>query len=141
MALRNSKETAMDAYKHAQLSARRYGGTPEDYIKIHQFLDSSKETYADHRHRAILHNTFGIGLALKLFGPVLKISKKTVSVRIICENHITEDLGFIPTVQDWCENIRLSKWMMRDQSAKDTVAGNTRLAKLTSHNNNKKKKV
>ena len=119
----------MDAYQHSQLCAKRYGGTPEDYVAIHQFLDQSKITYADFRHRAILHNTFGIGLALQLFGPVIKIGKKTVSVRLVCENHITEDLGFIPTVQDWCQEIRPRSWMRRDRSADIAVVQNNKLAK------------
>lgn len=120
----------MDAYDHARFSAKRYGGVPEDYVKVHLFLDSSKSTFCNFRHRAILHNSFGIELALQVFGPVVDNSAgRKVSVRLICENHITEDVGFVPSVQDWCENIRPRKWMMRDLDARQAVVTNNRLAK------------
>lgn len=38
---------------HAESSARRFGGVPSDYLKVHQLLDSSKSTHADCRHRAL----------------------------------------------------------------------------------------
>lgn len=53
------------------------------------------------RHRIILHNSFGIYLAEQLFGVILVNSDgKTVSVRDIGEDHVLEDLGTIPTLQD-----------------------------------------
>lgn len=53
---------------HAQSSARRYGGIPEDYLPIHDLMDSSKESFPDNRHRALTHNTFFIFLLEKIFG-------------------------------------------------------------------------
>jgi hypothetical protein len=40
---------------HAVSSSKKYGGKPEDYIKIHQFFDASKAMMADLRHRALRH--------------------------------------------------------------------------------------
>lgn len=40
---------------HAQSSAKKFGGIWEDYISIHEFLDSSKSVIADNRHRALTH--------------------------------------------------------------------------------------
>lgn len=54
--------------QHSQSSARSFGGQPEDYFSIHQFLDSSKLLISDWRHRALLHNTMGILLCEQMFG-------------------------------------------------------------------------
>jgi hypothetical protein len=34
-----------------------------------------------------------------------------VSVRDIGEDHVMDDLGFIPTVENWLENLPLEGWM------------------------------
>lgn len=34
----------MDAYFHAKSASRKWGGDPEDYIQIEEFIDSSKVT-------------------------------------------------------------------------------------------------
>ena len=36
---------------------------------------------------------------------------KIIPVRSIAEQHIREDLGFIPTVQDWLKEIVPKPWM------------------------------
>lgn len=68
---------------HALSSAKRYGGKPEDYMDIHNLMDSSKSSIADNRHRALTHNSWFIGYILeKVFGSTLKNSDgKIVSVR------------------------------------------------------------
>jgi len=103
----------MKPYLHAKLSVKRYGGKPEDYQAIHDFFDSSKVAYANVAHRAILHNSFGIFLAEKLFGVTLTNSDgKVVSVRDIAEEHVFQDLGFIPTVESWLKNLPIEDWML-----------------------------
>ena len=83
----------MDGDIHSCLSARRWGGLPEQYYPIHAWFDESKGFYANFRHRALRHHTEGILQAIKLFGPVLRIGRRRISVRIIAESHILEDLG------------------------------------------------
>jgi hypothetical protein len=46
-------------YHHAVSSARKFGGTPVDYIEIHTWLDESKLIIADFRHRALRHHAEG----------------------------------------------------------------------------------
>ena len=46
--------------KHAQNSARKFGGKPEDYLPIHNWFDESKAFVADFRHRALRHHAEGI---------------------------------------------------------------------------------
>ncbi len=102
---------------HAKNSARKYGGTPEDYIEVHQLLDSSKGAMPDNRHRALTHNAWFIsagGPLERIFGCVIKNSDgKGVSVRDIGEDHILEDYGirFIPTAQDYLEEMEYKPWM------------------------------
>jgi hypothetical protein len=40
---------------HAQSSVHRFGGKLEDYLAIHNWLDATKETFCDFRHRALRH--------------------------------------------------------------------------------------
>ena len=54
--------------KHAQSSARKFGGRAEDYLPIHNWFDESKAFLGDFRHRALRHHDEGIFLAEKLFG-------------------------------------------------------------------------
>lgn len=97
---------------HAKVSVKRYGGRVEDYLAIHEFIDSSKIAMPDVRHRAILHSSFGIYLAEKQFGTyITNAAGKDVSVRDIAEEHVQEDLGFIPTIETWLEELPLKPWM------------------------------
>jgi len=47
-------------YRHARSSAAKYGGFPDDYLAIHDYMDSTKSAVPDVRHRAILHSAFGV---------------------------------------------------------------------------------
>lgn len=104
-------------YMHARSSAKKFGGVPEDYQEIHDFFDSSKSTMCSWQHRALLHNSFGIFLAEKVFGTTITISTgRKVPVRLIGEQHVIEDLGRIPSVDDWLSNLQHKKWMTRGVS-------------------------
>jgi hypothetical protein len=100
---------------HAQHSIKRFGGCNEDYIAIHEFIDRSKMCHGDIRHRAILHNTFGVWLVQEVFGRTITIHKNgkpvIVAVREIAEQHILDDLGFIPSVGDWLKHMEIQPWM------------------------------
>jgi hypothetical protein len=114
----------MKPWSHALISAKKFGGTPEDYIDIHEFIDSSKSAHADMRHRAILHSAFGIYVTALVFGtmeqvkgewrrmPYIRNSEgKVVQVRDVAEQHVIDDLGRIPSVGDWLKNMTLEAWM------------------------------
>lgn len=108
-------------YIHAKNSARKFGGKPEDYLPIHNLLDSSKSTIGDNRHRCLTHNSWFIGAdgpLEKIFGVVIKNSDgKDVSVRDVGEQHILEDFGmrFIPTPQDYLQEMEIKKWMNNEK--------------------------
>lgn len=101
-------------YHHAVRSARIHGGEPEDYLAIHDWFDESKAHIADVRHRALRHHSEGIFLAEAIFGKTMTNSKgKVVPVRTIGEQHVKDDLGWIPSVKDWLQNLELQPWMTR----------------------------
>lgn len=103
----------MKPLKHAMASVHRYGGKLEDYLPIHDFLDSSKSTHSDMRHRALFHNSLGPYVAERIFGVyITNADGKKVSVRDVAEDHIKEDLdGRIPSVTQWLNNMPLEEWM------------------------------
>ena len=98
--------------KHAQSSARKFGGRAEDYVQIHNWFDESKAFLGDFRHRALRHHAEGIFLAEKLFGvAIVNSDGNQVPVRYVGEQHVREDLGRIPTAQDWLLQIKPQCWM------------------------------
>lgn len=120
-------------YKHAQSSAKKWGGSPEDYIEIHELMDSTKGAFSDNRHRIICHNSwFTQSIIPKIFGHVQKNSDGREYIpKDVAEQHILEDyrMKFIPTIQDWVENLPYQGWM------------NNGLNTLPRLNTNKKKVV
>lgn len=101
------------AWHHAQSSAKRFGGKPEDYLPIHDWFDGTKELEPSFRHRALRHHSHGIFEAERVFGHTITNSDgKQIPVRVIGEQHVSEDFsGFIPTVHDWLKGIPLEPWM------------------------------
>lgn len=99
---------------HARSSARKFGGEAEDYLAVHEWLDQTKMAWADTRHRAILHNSFGIFLCEQHFGVTITRASdgKPIPTRLIAEQHVLEDLGRIPTLQDWLEQLPYKDWML-----------------------------
>ena len=98
--------------EHARSSARKFGGNPEDYLAIHRWFDESKAFFPDFRHRALRHHAEGIFLAERIFGvTVFNHDGAAVPLRYIGEQHVREDLGRIPTVQDWLTRIAPERWM------------------------------
>lgn len=102
----------MKPHLHANISAKQHGGKPDDYMAIHEFIDHSKSAVADVRHRAMLHSAWGIYVVGQVFGSLITNSDgKQVSVRDIAEEHVIQDLGFIPTMDDWLKTMPIEGWM------------------------------
>lgn len=106
----------MNAWFHAMSSARKWGGTPEDYLAIHEFIDSSKQIIGDVRHRSLYHHTAGVYLCQRIFGDTLQIGRKRVPVRLIAERHIIEDLGWLPSPTDYIQGMPIATWMSGKQT-------------------------
>jgi hypothetical protein len=100
------------ALVHARSSARRYGGKAEDYLAIHEKMDSTKSAHAEVTHRCVFHSAFGIFIIEDIFGRTLtNADGKEVFVRDIAEQHVLEDLGFIPSLSDWLREMPSQPWM------------------------------
>lgn len=98
--------------EHARNSAKKFGGKPEDYLAIHRWFDESKAFFPDFRHRALRHHAEGIFLAESIFDVAVRNSNgHEIPVRYIGEQHVREDLGRIPTAQDWLARINPERWM------------------------------
>lgn len=112
---------------HAKSSAKRFGGTWEDYVEIHKLMDSSKGAMADNRHRALTHNAWFISEIIERvkfqnstsckpdgrFYTIINSDGKEISVREIAEQHVLEDFGmrFIPSAQDYLQEMEMKAWM------------------------------
>jgi hypothetical protein len=101
------------AYRHAESSARRFGGEPGDYLAIHEKMDETKSAHAEVSHRIVFHSAYGIYLVEALSGRTLRTSAgKIVCVRDVAEQHVLEDLGFIPSLSHWLDRVPVEPWMM-----------------------------
>lgn len=109
----------MTPYKHAESSVKRWAGKASDYIAIHDWFDETKQYTGDWTHRAMRHHAAGIQWVIVLFGDAIENSAGSmVPVKLIAEQHVMEDCGFIPTVQDWLKPLSASPedWMLKVQT-------------------------
>jgi hypothetical protein len=101
-------------YHHAERSVRLFGGAVDDYLAIHDWFDESKAHLADFRHRALRHHSEGIFQCESLFGTTLTNGDgRIVPVRLVGEQHVKDDLGWIPSVKDWLQHLEPQPWMGR----------------------------
>ena len=101
----------MNSWYHAVSASKKWGGVPDDYIEIEEFIDSSKKIIGDVRHRSVYHHTEGVWLCQKIFGRVIRTSAgREVPVRLIAERHILEDLGWIPSPADYLKTMPIEQW-------------------------------
>lgn len=99
----------MNSIIHSQISVKKRGGQIEDYLPIHDFIDSTKELCSDNRHR-ILHTLWGIRrVIVPIFGhTILNSDGKNINVKDLCEqDHVLPDYQnkFIPTLSDFASAI------------------------------------
>ena len=48
-----------------------------------------------------------------MFGKTITNSQgKVVPVRLIGEQHVLEDLKYIPSMKDWLSNMKVERWML-----------------------------
>lgn len=121
----------MKPFLHSNIHAKKYGGVPSDYADIDDFIDSSKQAIADVRHRTILHSAFGCFIVEQVFGRTRKNSDgKEYSPRDIAEDHILQDLGFIPTVESYLKNMIIQPWMSGTEKKNATHNSNRKFIKL-----------
>jgi hypothetical protein len=54
---------------HAKSSVKKFGGKPEDYIHLHNWMDETKAWIGHSNHRIFRHHSEGIFEMEKVFGP------------------------------------------------------------------------
>ena len=97
---------------HARSSAKRWGGVPDDYLPIHEKMDSTKAAHAEVTHRCVFHSAYGIFLIEEIFGRTLiNKDRREVHTRDVAEQHVLEDLGCIPSLSDWLREMPVNPWM------------------------------
>lgn len=103
-----------DCTHHAKSSALRFGGEPDDYVELHLWFDEPKCHVGNHAQRAVRHHTMGIGWAIERFGPWITRASdgKRVSTRQLGEQHLMEDLGWLPTLDHWLRHLEVQPWMV-----------------------------
>ena len=103
-------------YHHSLSSVKQWGGEVEDYQHLHEWFDASKEMFADFRHRALRHHAQGIFELERTFGKTIVLSTgRVIPTRWVGEQHVTEDMGFIPSLSDWLIHIQPQDWMSRSR--------------------------
>jgi len=99
---------------HAISSQKKWGGESDDYLPIHNWFDETKMHYPDMRHRALRHHAEGIFWCEKEFGVyIVNSDGKKVPVRTLGEQHCMEDIGWIPTIKDYLDNMNIVGWMYK----------------------------
>jgi len=100
---------------HAKSSVKRWGGKVEDYLAIHELLDSPKETMNNNTSRMLTHNVwFCYKIIPKIFGyNITNSDGKSVDTIDIAMLHVAEDfrMKFVPTVQDYLKHLDVQPWM------------------------------
>jgi hypothetical protein len=68
------------------------------------------------------HHSEGIFLCEAIFGATITNGDgKLVPVRTVGEQHVKDDLGWIPSVKDWLQHIEVQPWMGVPPSGRSTM--------------------
>lgn len=99
---------------HSKSSVKRWGGKVEDYLPIHELLDSAKATMNNNSARVLTHNTWFVYTIIpRVFGyNITNADGRSVDTIDIAMLHISEDFRHkgIPTAQDYLENVVVQAW-------------------------------
>lgn len=98
-------------------SVRHFGGKPEDYLPVHDFLDGIEARYPDVPAAwGITHSTFGLGLCEMVLG--WTVGPREVPVRTVAEKHILLQCGgVIPSTYEVLNAIPIRPWMYNQAAA------------------------
>jgi len=101
--------------------APRWGGVPDDYLRLIELFDKPFEFAAENPEAAALitHNSFGIFLAEELLGTIITITETKdsrrlphlISTRSAAEDLVYARIGSIPPAGNLAAHTRLRLWM------------------------------
>lgn len=102
--------------EHAKSSVRKWGGSVEDYLPIHEWFDETKAWYGHSLHRMFRHHSEGIFECERVFGKyIINSVGKRIYTRYVGEQHVKEDCyNYIPSAKEWILNMNNpTEWMLR----------------------------
>lgn len=105
---RNDHQDVADI--HARESAKEFGGSTEDYLEIHRLINKSQEAFGDSRHRALTHHSWFVAVVERIVGESVSTKDGLVPTRLVGEQHLRADLGFVPSAQEWLETMNFHDW-------------------------------
>lgn len=100
--------------EQCQRTAKRLGGDWTDYEAIGSFLDWPRSFLPDGRYRRILHNSWGVALAVEAFGVAYARPSDSalVPTNAVAEAHIQAECGGrTPPLEECLEGIAVQRWM------------------------------
>ena len=119
---------------HSKSSVKRWGGKVEDYLPLHELIDSPKATMNNNSARALTHNTwFAYTIMPKIFGyNITNSDGRSVDVVDIAMLHIAEDfrMKFGPTAQDYLQHIQVQAWFNNGVKVLDSQEAQDEVTKL-----------
>lgn len=119
---------------HSKSSVKRWGGKVEDYLPIHELIDSPKATMNNNSSRLLTHNTwFAYIIIPKIFGyNITNSDGKSVDTIDIAMLHIAEDfrMKFVPTPQDYLKHLEVQPWMNNGVKDLDNEQGKQEIKQL-----------
>ena len=119
---------------HSKSSVKRWGGKVEDYLPIHELIDSPKTTMNNNSSRLLTHNTwFAYTIIPKIFGyNIINSDGKSVDTVDVAMLHIAEDfrMKFVPTPQDYLKHLEVQPWMNNGVKELDNEDGKEEIKNL-----------
>ena len=115
----------MKPLQHAEISAHRHGGTYQDYLPFHNFIDHSKAAFPSVQHRCYFHSDWGLHVVGQRFGGVIH-NRDGVAVETtrLFEDHLVEDLGRIVGLGEWLSCFRISPKPNRPSTRHEAIRRN-----------------
>jgi hypothetical protein len=109
----------MKPIHHALVSARLFGGVPEEYLPVHNAFDMSKAALADMRHRASLHSVDHGQAVMEMIFPK-DIGQTTL--QNVCIQHVNDDQGFDVTLDHWLSECTVPGYAIATRQAPQSIA-------------------
>jgi len=105
--LRPKLYTSLSFDEQCAESVRHFGGEPNDYWDVHDYLDRITDEVEG--AWGITHSTFGLWLVEQWCG--YTVGPRDVPTRTVAEKHILAEYHAIPSVQDWLSAVPIQPWM------------------------------